>query len=111
MHSLAHPQLMRTLFKMVDKDNSGTISLSELYELLQNKQFGSTKEASKSSKAFVESIMQSLDESGDGTLDFEEFCHAFESILDPEDDVSCMHTYVCVFVCVHLFLTSFQVQV
>eukprot|EP00056_Hartaetosiga_gracilis_P009677 m.139599 g.139599 ORF g.139599 m.139599 type:complete len:1074 (+) comp13172_c0_seq1:77-3298(+) len=66
------------LFCVADDDHSGNISEDELYELMNDP----TLFSEVSSRSLIHSIMESIDIDGDGTLDFEEFCDAFDQMFD-----------------------------
>eukprot|EP00051_Salpingoeca_urceolata_P022435 m.364703 g.364703 ORF g.364703 m.364703 type:complete len:1720 (-) comp19970_c0_seq1:141-5300(-) len=67
-------RLLRDIFDMADDDQSGQISVQELYEVLQDPEIAHGKALSKEN---VTRIMETIDDSGDNQLDFEEFKSAF----------------------------------
>ncbi|CEO94473.1 EF-hand domain-containing protein [Plasmodiophora brassicae] len=58
---------LREAFQLIDTDKSGSISLDEIEVLL--KKFGKPF-----NKEQLSAMLKSVDENGDGTIDFEEFC-------------------------------------
>lgn len=68
---------LRAAFDMFDKDGSGKVSGEEILRLLQ----GDTVQTVASTDA-VKKAMESIDENGDGELDFEEFKHMMSKCID-----------------------------
>ncbi|PUZ54308.1 hypothetical protein GQ55_5G120800 [Panicum hallii var. hallii] len=60
---------LKEMFKSMDADNSGTITVDELRR-------GLAKQGTKLSEAEVEQLMEAADADGDGTIDYEEFITA-----------------------------------
>eukprot|EP00049_Salpingoeca_infusionum_P004840 m.84535 g.84535 ORF g.84535 m.84535 type:complete len:298 (-) comp12749_c0_seq11:9-902(-) len=80
----AKRQLMWELFSAADDDHSGTIGCSELKALLQDRSLlgRSVRAGDQTSKAHVDKVMRIVDPDGSGSLDFDEFCLAFEGLFD-----------------------------
>ena len=57
----------RKAFKLVDKDNSGSIDFDELKECFEKCNIEFTSES-------LEKMIKSADDDGNGVIDFEEFC-------------------------------------
>jgi len=74
---------IRRVFDQCDEDNSGTVSLAELFAgLAKDKALSRTlgipaDDGSDESKAEIEAIFQGLDTDGNAELDFEEFGYFF----------------------------------
>eukprot|EP00043_Microstomoeca_roanoka_P015125 m.150968 g.150968 ORF g.150968 m.150968 type:complete len:2035 (+) comp16189_c0_seq1:329-6433(+) len=69
------------VFCVADDDCSGQISEDELFELLNDETlFGKTR----ITRNLLSSVMNSIDEDDSGTLDFEEFCVAFDQLFDED---------------------------
>ncbi|XP_062224253.1 calcium-dependent protein kinase 2-like isoform X1 [Phragmites australis] len=60
---------LKEMFKSMDADNSGTITVDELRR-------GLAKQGTKLSEAEVEQLMEAADADGNGTIDYEEFITA-----------------------------------
>uniref|UniRef100_A0ACD5VU87 Uncharacterized protein n=1 Tax=Avena sativa TaxID=4498 RepID=A0ACD5VU87_AVESA len=60
---------LKEMFKSMDADNSGTITVDELRR-------GLSKEGTKLTEAEVEQLMEAADADGNGTIDYEEFITA-----------------------------------
>ncbi|XP_020260693.1 calcium-dependent protein kinase 14-like [Asparagus officinalis] len=60
---------LKEMFKGMDTDNSGTITLEELKQ-------GLTKQGTKLSEMEVKQLMEAADADGNGTIDYEEFITA-----------------------------------
>lgn len=70
---------LQAAFKMFDKDNSGIISKDEIKEVLS---FGGTQELDSSA---LDTIIQQVDENGDGEISFLEFVAMIRSIEKREE--------------------------
>ncbi|EGD83039.1 hypothetical protein PTSG_03677 [Salpingoeca rosetta] len=72
------------LFNIADEDRDGTIGMEELSSMLQDESLlGKYGLALGHLDADItERIMQDVDSSGDGVLDFDEFCLAFSGLLE-----------------------------
>ena len=74
---------IRRVFDQCDEDNSGTVSLAELFAgLAKDKALSRTlgipaDDGSDETKAEIEAIFQGLDTDGNAELDFEEFGNFF----------------------------------
>ncbi|GFP89923.1 calcium-dependent protein kinase 34 [Phtheirospermum japonicum] len=60
---------LKEMFKGMDTDNSGTITLEELKQ-------GLSKQGTKLSEYEVQQLMEAADADGNGTIDYEEFITA-----------------------------------
>ena len=71
---------LHDIFSLADSDGTGTIGIEELTEILQDESL--TGDRARSITAdYVANVMRTIDTSGDGELDFEEFCQAFQDII------------------------------
>lgn len=78
---------MKKLFQSIDKDNSGTISLKELQEAMD--QWGQTI-----STTDLLEVMKSADVDGDGQIDYNEFVAATMNISKLEKDELIQKTFM-----------------
>ncbi|XAR62372.1 Non-specific serine/threonine protein kinase [Bertholletia excelsa] len=71
---------LKQMFKSMDADNSGTITLDELKQ-------GLAKQGTKLSESEVEQLMEAADADGNGTIDYDEFITATMHMnrMDRED--------------------------
>lgn len=60
---------LKQMFKGMDTDNSGTITLEELKQ-------GLSKSGTKLTESEVQQLMEAADADGNGTIDYEEFITA-----------------------------------
>ncbi|EGD81781.1 hypothetical protein PTSG_02494 [Salpingoeca rosetta] len=74
-------QYLWDLFCVADDDCSGKINEDELFDLLNDESLFGKKRITRN---LITSVMKSIDENNDDTLDFEEFCVAFDQLF--EDD-------------------------
>ncbi|GAB2229220.1 hypothetical protein Droror1_Dr00023357 [Drosera rotundifolia] len=73
---------LKQMFKSMDTDNSGTITLEELKQGLQ-------KQGTRLSELEVKQLMEAADADGNGTIDYEEFITATMHMnrMDREEDL------------------------
>ena len=69
---------LKESFDLFDKDASGDISVAEIYKIMRS--FGN-----KLSRNEIKEMVNQIDTSGDGNLDFEEFCTFFEQVEVAEE--------------------------
>merc|ERR1719461_1254244 len=65
----------KDVFKLFDRNNSGSVDAAELYEIFQNFNFSCTKKQ-------IERLIASADANGDGCLDVEEFISLMKRRVD-----------------------------
>jgi len=85
------------LFSTADVDGGGSIGLNELYEILMDDSVAGGHEGLSSKKKYitkdyVKKIMSVLDTTGDGQLDFDEFCVAFHRIFSDDGKAAEQHS-------------------
>ena len=74
--SICDPDLeLKKAFDVFDKDNSGSISRSELKDLMKSL-------GQKLTESEVDQIMNTVDENNDGEISFEEFKKMMVSVID-----------------------------
>ncbi|UJR15399.1 hypothetical protein I4U23_002346 [Adineta vaga] len=64
---------LRDAFDMFDRDHSGSISSSELKQLLQALNF-------KTNESLIRKVMKEMDADGNGTIEFNEFVKVMSSV-------------------------------
>eukprot|EP00048_Salpingoeca_helianthica_P012023 m.173866 g.173866 ORF g.173866 m.173866 type:complete len:1980 (+) comp15313_c4_seq1:157-6096(+) len=88
---------LRSLFQAVDEDGSGSIGTTELLAILRDQQVMSTSDKRRRGSSLeddeflichADAVMATLDVSGDGTLDFEEFCAAMAPLFEDDGSVA-----------------------
>jgi len=79
---------LKQMFKGMDSDNSGTITLEEL-------KHGLSKQGTKLTESEVKQLMEAADADGNGTIDYEEFITATMHLnrMDKEDHLYTAFTY------------------
>lgn len=72
-------EYLQAAFEMFDKDNSGSIDIDEISQLLQGEDIQKmyTKEA-------IEQVIREFDRNGDGQIDFEEFKQMMKLVADQQ---------------------------
>lgn len=69
---------MKKMFNLIDADGSGRIERDELRVAIERLGLAATQKD-------LEETETSMDEDGDGTIDFKEFCNALESAAEDFD--------------------------